>query len=53
MPDTSHRRPQVFPLTEQERRWLEENREAIESYNRRVAEHGLLADHAGLLFTGF
>ena len=28
----------------QERRWLEENREAIAHYNRRVAEHGLLSD---------
>jgi antitoxin CcdA len=34
---------------EQERRWLEENREAIAQYNRRVAEHGLLSDDAGLL----
>jgi antitoxin CcdA len=34
---------------EQERRWLEENQEAIEQYNRRVAEHGLLSDDAALL----
>ena len=34
---------------EQERRWLEENQEAIAQYNRRVAEHGLLSDDAGLL----
>jgi antitoxin CcdA len=34
---------------EQERRWLDENREAIAQYNRRVAEHGLLSDDAGLL----
>jgi len=34
---------------EQERRWLEENQEAIAQYNRRVAVHGLLSDHAGLL----
>jgi len=33
----------------QERRWLEENREAIAHYNRRVAEHGLLADDADVL----
>jgi len=33
----------------QERRWLEENREAIAHYNRRVAEHGLLSDDADLL----
>jgi antitoxin CcdA len=24
--------------------WLQENREAIEAYNRRVAKHGLLSD---------
>jgi post-segregation antitoxin (ccd killing protein) len=42
--------PQVPPhvTTDQERRWLEKNREAIEAYNRRVAEHGLLSDHTGL-----
>jgi post-segregation antitoxin (ccd killing protein) len=34
---------------EQERRWLEENREAIDTYNRRVAQHGLLSDHTGLI----
>jgi len=34
---------------ERERRWLEENREAIAQYNRRVAEHGLLSDDARLL----
>jgi Post-segregation antitoxin CcdA len=32
---------------EQEQRWLHENREAISNYNRRVAEHGLLADETG------
>ncbi len=34
---------------ERERRWLQENQEAIAQYNRRVAEHGLLSDDAGLL----
>jgi antitoxin CcdA len=34
---------------EQERRWLQENRQALDAYNNRVAEHGLLSDHAGLL----
>jgi post-segregation antitoxin (ccd killing protein) len=33
----------------QEWRWLQENREAIAQYNRRVAEEGLLSDSAGLL----
>jgi antitoxin CcdA len=31
-------------LTEQERRWLEENREAIASINAFIERHGLLAD---------
>jgi antitoxin CcdA len=35
--------------TEREKRWLKENRAALEAYNRRVEEHGLLSDHAGLL----
>jgi len=30
--------------TEQERRWLEENREAIASINAFIERHGLLAD---------
>ena len=34
---------------ELERRWLEQNREAIAQYNRRIAEQGLLTDDAGLL----
>ena len=29
---------------EKERRWLEENRAAIEAYNRHVEEHGLFSD---------
>jgi Post-segregation antitoxin CcdA len=29
--------------------WLQDNQEAIAQYNRRVAEHGLLSDDAGLL----
>ncbi len=29
---------------ELERRWLEENREAIESYNRMIDAHGLFSD---------
>ena len=31
-------------VTEQERRWLEENREAIASINAFIERHGLLAD---------
>jgi len=29
---------------EKGRRWLEENRAAIEAYNREIAEHGLWSD---------
>jgi antitoxin CcdA len=47
--ETLERRLRTIVKAEQERRWLEENREAIEAYNRRVAEHGLLSDHTGLL----
>jgi post-segregation antitoxin (ccd killing protein) len=34
---------------ERERHWLDENRPAIAAYNLRVAQHGLLSDHAGVL----
>jgi post-segregation antitoxin (ccd killing protein) len=34
---------------ELQKQWSEDNREAIAQYNRRVAEHGLLSDDAGLL----
>lgn len=47
--ETLERRLRMIVKAEQERQWLEDNREAIEAYNRRVAEHGLLSDHAGLL----
>jgi post-segregation antitoxin (ccd killing protein) len=36
-------------LADLESRWLQDNREAIEHYNRRICEHGLLVDEAGLL----
>jgi post-segregation antitoxin (ccd killing protein) len=38
MPESRH------VWTEQERRWLEENREAIASINAIIARHGLCAD---------
>ena len=49
MSETLERRLRMIVRAEQERRWLEENRQAIEAYNRRVATDGLLSDHAGLL----
>jgi len=47
--ETLEQRLRGLIRADQERRWLEENREAIAQYNRRVAEHGLLSDDAGLL----
>ncbi len=47
--ETLERRLRTIVRAEQERRWLAENRAAIEAYNLRVATHGLLADDAGLL----
>ena len=29
---------------EKEKRWLEENKEAIEAYNRHIAEHGTIGE---------
>ena len=46
--DTLERRLRTLVRAERERRWLDENRAAIEAYNRRVAEHGLLSDEAGI-----
>lgn len=35
---------QIELKKEKERRWLEENRAAINAYNREIAEHGLWSD---------
>ena len=35
--------------SEQDQRWMEKNWEAITSYNRRVADVGLLSDDSNLL----
>jgi antitoxin CcdA len=47
--ETLEHRLRSLVRMELERQWLEDNKEAIAQYNRRVAEHGLLSDHAGLL----
>jgi antitoxin CcdA len=47
--ETLEHRLRGLVRAEQEKRWLSENQEAIACYNRRVAEHGLLSDDAGLL----
>ena len=41
--------PKSLRKAEQERRWLDENRQALEAYNEGVAKHGLLSDVAGVL----
>jgi len=46
--ETLERRLHMIVRAEREKRWLEENRAAIEAYNRRVAEQGLLSDEAGI-----
>jgi post-segregation antitoxin (ccd killing protein) len=43
MSETSERRPQVVCETDQARRWLEENREAIASINAFIERHRLIA----------
>jgi antitoxin CcdA len=47
--ETLERRLRSLVRTELEKQWLQDNQEAIAQYNRRVAEHGLLSDDAGLL----
>jgi antitoxin CcdA len=47
--ETLERRLRGIVRVELEKRWLEQNRQAIDSYNARVAQHGLLSDDAGLL----
>ena len=47
--ETLENRLRTIVRADQEKRWLEENRAAIEAYNARVAQHGLLSDEAGLL----
>ena len=42
--DTLERRLRSIVRAEQEKRWLEENREAIASINSFIDRHGLLAD---------
>jgi antitoxin CcdA len=46
--ETLERRLHTIVRAEQEKRWLQENRPAIEAYNQRVAQDGILSDEAGL-----
>lgn len=47
--ETLESRLRTIVRAEQERRWLDANKVAIEAYNLRVARDGLLADEAGHL----
>jgi antitoxin CcdA len=47
--ETLERRLRSLVRAEQEKRWLEQNRDALAAYNARVSSHGLLSDEAGLL----
>jgi antitoxin CcdA len=49
MSETLERRLRMIVRAELEKDWLARNQAAIQVYNRRVAEHGLLSDDAGLL----
>ena len=46
--DTLERRLRSLVRAEQEKRWLQENREAIASINAFIDRHGLLADRLHL-----
>ncbi len=46
--ETLERRLRSIVRAEEEKRWLEENRVAIDAYNQRVSRDGLLSDEAGL-----
>jgi len=49
MSETLERRLRTIVRAEREKRWLEDNKAAIEAYNLRVQQHGLLSDEAGRL----
>jgi antitoxin CcdA len=49
MSETLEQRLRMIVRHEQERRWLEANKAAIDAYNLRVSRDGLLTDEAGLL----
>jgi antitoxin CcdA len=46
--ETLEQRLSNIVRAEQEKRWLQDNKLAIEAYNLRVSQHGLLSDEAGL-----
>ena len=46
--ETLEQRLSNIVRAEQEKRWREDNKLAIEAYNLRVSQYGLLSDEAGL-----
>jgi antitoxin CcdA len=46
--ETLESRLRLIVRAELEKRWLQDNRAAIDAYNQRVADHGLLSDEAGI-----
>jgi antitoxin CcdA len=47
--ETLERRLRSIVRAEQEKQWLAANRAALDAYNQRVSQHGLLSDEAGRL----
>lgn len=47
--ETLERRLRSMVKSDQEKRWIEENKEAFKEYNTSVVQHGLLSDDLGLL----
>lgn len=47
--ETLERRLRAMIQSDQEKRWIEDNKVAFAEYNASVARHGLLSDDLGLL----
>ena len=47
--ETLERRLRGIVRAEQEKQWLAANRAALDAYNQRVSQYGLLSDEAGRL----
>ena len=47
-PGRSESNPDVARDLQREKRWLAENRAALDAYNQAVAQYGLLSDETGL-----
>lgn len=47
--ETLERRLHIMIKSDQEKRWIEDNKEAFAEYNASVEQHGPLSDDLGLL----